>query len=249
MISLLAISSGIVLYHKSLSRSPSYSETEEVADSLDTSQDESNLHPRLRGLSDWKRPEGPIKIALQAGHWKAYEAPDEFPNLKTRTGTSGGGKAEWQVNLDIAERTKALLEEKGYLVEILPATIPPNYYADIFVSLHADGNLNTNVNGFKIASPRRDQTEKADELAQAIESEYQKTTKLRIDPNITRSMTGYYAFNWRRYEHSLHPMTVASIIETGFLTNPNDRSVIVNNPEKSASGIANGIEKYILENM
>jgi N-acetylmuramoyl-L-alanine amidase len=58
-------------------------------------------------------------------------------------------------------------------------------------------------------------------------------------------MRGYYAFNWRRYDHSLHPMTVAMIIETGFLTNVSDRRLIVNNHKKSAQGIANGILKYL----
>lgn len=250
LVLICVISTSLLIVHKTVGLTPSYSETEsEPEDATEDFIDEdAYLHPRLRGLTNWKRPEGPIKIALQAGHLNAKDAPEEFPNLRERTGTSGGGTTEWQTNLKIAEETKKLLDAKGYSVEILPATIPPNYYADIFVSIHADGNLNTNVNGFKVASPRRDHTNKASLLAQSLQNEYQTTTKLALDPNITRNMTGYYAFNWRRYEHSLHPMTVGAIIETGFLTNPNDRKTIVNKPQTSALGIVNGIEKYLALN-
>jgi N-acetylmuramoyl-L-alanine amidase len=58
-------------------------------------------------------------------------------------------------------------------------------------------------------------------------------------------MRGYYAFNWRRYDHSVHPMTAAAIIETGFLTNARDRNVIVKDPQKAAQGIAGGILKFL----
>jgi hypothetical protein len=68
-----------------------------------------------------------------------------------------------------------------------------------------------------------------------------------IDPNITRNMRGYYAFNSRRYEHSIHPMTPGAIVETGFITNASDRRIIVNNPKKSAEGIANAILLFLKE--
>jgi hypothetical protein len=34
-----------------------------------------------------------LKVALQAGHWKAQEAPDELEGLRNNGGTSGGGRA------------------------------------------------------------------------------------------------------------------------------------------------------------
>ena len=36
--------------------------------------------------ADWAPPEGPVRIALQAGHWRADEAPRELSGLK-RNGT------------------------------------------------------------------------------------------------------------------------------------------------------------------
>lgn len=216
---------------------------EEIA--LDGILGEPYIHPRLRGLDDWKRPEGPWRVALQVGHWKASEAPDELENLRVSTGTSYGSATEWELSLAIAEQTKQMLEASGVIVEILPTTIPPNYFSDVFVSIHADGNTSSLVSGYKVAAPRWDYSGQAEAFTAVLDAEYQNATKLRLDPNVTRTMRGYYAFNWRKYEHSLHPLTVAAIVETGFLTNANDRRIIVNFPEKPARGIADGILKFL----
>jgi len=192
----------------------------------------------------WRRPEGPVRVALQAGHWKAAEAPDEQAGLRTN-GTRGGGKAEWEVNLDIAQRTAALLEAAGLVVDILPTTVPPGYLADLFISIHADGNTNTTVSGFRAAAPRRDQTGRAAEFVDLLEQTYGEATGLQLYPTVTRRMENYYAFNSRRYQHALHPRTVGVILETGFLTSPTDRRVIVNDPDKSAQGIAKAVTRYL----
>ena len=54
-------------------------------------------------------------------------------------------------------------------------------------------------------------------------------------------MQNYYAFNFRRYEHALHPMTIAVILETGFLTSTRDREVIVRAPDRAALGIVEAV--------
>lgn len=191
----------------------------------------------------WERPAGPLRIALQAGHWKAADAPDEQARLRTN-GTRGGGKAEWEINLEIARRTAALLEEEGFVVDILPTTIPPGYWSDLFVSIHADGHTNPSTSGFRAAAPRRDVTGKARDFVAILEQKYGEATGLPRYPTITRRMTGYYAFNWRRYEHALHPMTVGVILETGFLTSPRDRRVIVDAQDLPARGIAEAVRIF-----
>lgn len=198
-------------------------------------------------LRDWKRPEGPAKVALQVGHWKNDDFPEELAKLRTNDGASGGGKAEWEVNYAIASSAAELLRAEGVEVEILPATVPPRYWADAFIAIHADGNPDRSVSGYKVAPPWRDWTENADELTAAIDASYSATTRLPFDPNITRNMRGYYAFAFWRYEHAVHPMTTSVIVETGFLTNPADRRVIVDQPEVSAKGIANGVLAYLRE--
>lgn len=196
-------------------------------------------------LQDWTRPEGPAKVALQVGHWKNNEVPEELKNLRGNTGASGGGKAEWEVNYEIALLTKENLEKRGVAVELLPATIPEKYWADVFIAIHADGSEDLQKKGFKAAIPRRDLTGNADELLTYVENSYQVATGLIKDPNVTRNMRGYYAFGWWRYDHAVHPMTTSLILETGFLTNYSDRLTIVEKPEVSAEGLSNGILEYL----
>ena len=60
-------------------------------------------------------------------------------------------------------------------------------------------------------------------------------------------MRGYYAFNWRRYDYAVHPMTVAVILETGFFTIPNDRAILIDNSDKAVEGIVNAITQFLKE--
>lgn len=197
-------------------------------------------------IQDWKRPDGPPKVALQVGHWKNDEVPDELHRLRGNTGASGGGLSEWEVNYEIAEITKQILEEQGITVELLPATVPLRYWADVFVSIHADGHTDLSKTGFKAAAPRRDYMGKADDLVNSIRTAYEDSTGMAWDEEtITRNMRGYYAFRWWSYEHAVHPMTTAAILETGFLTSAADRDIIVENPRLSAEGLANGIINYL----
>ena len=216
---------------------PPYGEPEESAPSID----------RYLWPLDWQRPSGPAKVVLQVGHWQNDRLPEELSRLRGNTGASFGETVEWQVNLEIARQAAALLKKRGVEVEILPSTVPPDYWADVFVAIHADGSLDWRKSGFKVASPWRDMTGRADDLVALIRGHYQNETGLEWDENISQNMRGYYAFSWWRYRHSVHPMTTAVIVETGFLTNYSDRKLLVNQPELSAAGIVNGVLAYLLE--
>lgn len=199
----------------------------------------------ISSFVNWERPDSPAKVGLQVGHWKTDEAPDEQERLRGNHGASGGGKSEWEVNMEIANMTAQILRERDILVEILPTTIPPDFWADAFISIHADGNENQTKSGFKAATPWRDMSGKAENLLAAVEDSYQNSTNMVIDPNVTRNMRGYYAFRWWRFEHAIHPMTPAIILETGFLSSPEDRRIIVDRPELSAQGLADGIIQFL----
>lgn len=233
----LAVCAGFFVFTV-YSQSPSFSETEPGFE-----EPEEYDPYGIAKYKNWVRPDGPLRVGLQVGHWMAEEAPEEQINLRKNTGATAAGYTERAANQTIAELVKALLEEQAVVVDLLPTTIPPEYWADVFVSIHADGNENPQTSGYKIAAPsaRRDLSGKAQVLADTIADSYAKATGLPLDPNITRNMRGYYAFNWRRYEHSIHPMTPAAIVETGFISSPSDRKIIVQRPEKAAEGIANGI--------
>ena len=192
---------------------------------------------------EWQPPEGPVRIGLQVGHWRAEEAPRELSGLR-RNGTSWNGTPEWQVNLEIARHAGAMLEELGYVVDILPAIVPPGYRAHLFIAIHADASNDRSASGYRVAAPSRDATGRASGVVDLLKRTYGPATGIRRLPDTTRRMRNYYAFNFRRYEHALHPMTVAAIVETGFLTNAGDRNVIMGQPERAARGIVEAITAF-----
>jgi hypothetical protein len=226
------------LFSKSqiISGAPPYGEPETAAPD--------NLDPYAY-LRDWKRPDGPTKVALQVGHLDSDRFPDELERIRGNTGASAAGYTEVVVNSNIVEETKKLLEEKGILVEVIPATVPPKYFADAFVAVHADGNEDTARSGYKTSPPWRDFSGKSGKLNEEIKKSYGEVTEMVWDENITRNMRGYYAFSFWRYEHAVHPMTPAVILETGYLTSPQDRKLIVSQPELSAAGLAQGIINFL----
>lgn len=199
----------------------------------------------LSNRSNWVRPEGPVRVGLQVGHWKSNELPVELERLRNNTGATGRGIPEWEVNFEIAKATEQILIKKNIVVDIIPATVPPAYLADAFIAIHADGSENTGVSGYKVAAPWRDWNGKSTSLAKIVGTSYEKSTNLVEDPNITRNMRGYYAFSWWRFNHAVHPMTPSIILETGFLTNYSDQLLIIDQPEISAEGLANGIIEFL----
>jgi N-acetylmuramoyl-L-alanine amidase len=191
-------------------------------------------------------PEGPRRIGLQVGHWKTEEVPPELRRLEAQTGTSGGGVNEWQLNLDIANRAATQLRARGYEVDIIPTLLPTNYLADVFVSLHADGDPAGAARGFKAAHGSRRGPHEG-RLVQALVEEYGKATGLPQDDRISRNMLGYYAFSWSRYEWSAAPHTPAAILEMGFMTSAADRVVLLQRRDVVAQGVVNGILRFLDE--
>lgn len=204
------------------------------------------LQYTLAELRAWERAPGPLRVGLQVGHLDNDEVPEELSGLtRNGAGAVAAGYNERDTVQVITELVAERLRAENILVDVLPATVPPGYEVDAFISVHADGNRNTGVRGFKIAGPRRDYSGRSEALVAALYESYEVATNLPIDPSISRRMTAYYAFNWPRYEHAIHPFTPAAIVETGFLTNPADRAFLLNQPEVAAAGIANGIMAYL----
>ena len=193
-------------------------------------------------------PSGPRRIGIQVGHWETDQVPAELGTRITfQTGTSWGGVDEVDVNMDIAQRMKAQLVARGYVVDIIPTTIPPGYLADVFVALHADGDETGEKSGFKIAhGSRRGPYE--DKLVSLLRDEYAKVTELEWDAQgISRNMSAYFAFNWGRYQHAVAAHTPAAIVEMGFLSNGHDRDLMVNKADDVATAIVNGVQRFLDE--
>ena len=189
---------------------------------------------------------GARRIGIQVGHWQTQNVPPELSRLEIQTGTSWNGIDEVDVSLDIAQRLANLLKSHGYIVDIIPTTVPLGYLADAFVALHLDGDGVGEAEGYKLAhGSRRGVYEQ--QLLDDISAEYGAATGFAIDPNTSSSMRGYYAFNWQRYRSATSPFTPSVILEMGFLSNDHDREFILNNPDTVAAAIGNGIERFLAE--
>lgn len=189
---------------------------------------------------------GQPKIGIQAGHWMIDQLPAPLASLRTQTGGSGGGVREVDYVLDVARRVQAILQAQGYQVDLLPATVPPDYTADAFVAIHADASTAGSPSGYKLARSRFSPIPVTDDaLLNAVSDVYGPATGFHWDDNITRNMSGYYAFNSRRRVYAVSKGTPAIIIETGYLTNANDRNYLVAHKDVVANSIAQGVINFI----
>ncbi len=192
-------------------------------------------------------PTGPRRVAIQAGHWKSDEAPDELRRLIPQTGAEWEGVTEVEINLDVAQRVGVILNSKGIAVDILPTTIPVGYVADAFVALHADSDGVGSNSGFKMAhGARRGPYE--DALLNDIKDSFGAATGLDYDAtHISNQMRGYYPFSWSRFQHAVAAHTPAVILEMGYVSNDDDRALMLDHPDTFANAIASGVMKFLAE--
>jgi N-acetylmuramoyl-L-alanine amidase len=191
-------------------------------------------------------PKGQRRVGIQIGHWQTDTVPKEYgTRIIAQTGTSWAGINEVDTTSEIADRMATLLKAQGIAVDILPTTVPEGYLADVFIALHCDGDGVGVLSGFKMAhGSRRGPFE--DKLVTTIKDVYAKATGMDYDAeHVTRAMLGYFAFNWSRYQHATSPFTPAAIIELGFLSNADDRNLLVNKPQVVAGALVNGILKFL----
>jgi N-acetylmuramoyl-L-alanine amidase len=60
-------------------------------------------------------------------------------------------------------------------------------------------------------------------------------------------MRFYYAFNTRSFKHAIAAQVPAAIIETGFVSDPEDRDLLFGNQDTAALALAKGIERFLAE--
>jgi hypothetical protein len=187
----------------------------------------------------------PWRVGVQAGHWKVEELPQELRRLRDSTGASFGSFREVDANLEISRHLVNYLQAAGVQVDLLPATVPPGYQADAFISIHADGAYRPGVRGWKISSPWRSSAASR-MLRDAVARTYALFTAMPEDRyGTTYGMRGYYAFSPHRTRYAIAVTTPAIIIETGFVTVAKDREILFGAPDTAARGIAAGVISYL----
>ena len=186
----------------------------------------------------------PITVALQIGHLDVAKHPDELANLRQNTGGLARGVAEIDVNTQVAKIVKKQLEYYGLNVELLPATVSPNYKADAFISIHADSSIDTKRRGYKSAYslPKRNESDQL--LKSLIDESFFNASGLPDDhENVSSNMFEYYAFNRSKFTHSIAKATPAVIIEMGYLSHEKD-IVFLKDTKRPATALTEGILKF-----
>ncbi len=188
--------------------------------------------------------EGPWVVAIQPGHWEVDQLPAEHARRRGNIGASHLGVREVEVNVAVTRALVPLLEGEGWIVTVVPATVPPGLRADAFLSIHADWAANPGRNGWKLAAPWRPSPAGQD-LARALRGSFLAEPDLNEDVNgITVGMRGYFGFAAHRFHHASSPFTPAVLVELGFLTNDLERARFVERPEYYASILHRGLLDY-----
>lgn len=187
-----------------------------------------------------------LRVGLQVGHWQIADLPEDQARLRDQTGGGGGGYREVDVNLAVGQATAALLTAQGVAVDLLPAAVPRGYRADTFVAIHCDASADGGAHGYKLARYRDSLIgDRDDLLIVALSAGYGAALGLPLDDAVTRAMTGYYAYNRRRYESTIDPRTPAAIVELGFLTNAADRAILIGQQPRIAAALAGGVLRFL----
>jgi N-acetylmuramoyl-L-alanine amidase len=184
---------------------------------------------------------GKPHVGIIAGHWGYNSGMDTGAVCESG---QFAGTTEVQINIIVATYVKQILQDNGYLVDMLEEDDERlgGYKADALVSIHADSceYINDLATGYKLAGTLASPyPEKIERLKACITYNYGEVTKLSYHEgsSYTADMINYHVFS----KVDLETPTV--IIETGFMNLDDD--IIISQPELVARGIANGIMCFV----
>ena len=187
---------------------------------------------------------GPPHVGIQIGHLDAQAQPEELARLRYNTGGHWNGINEVDINEQTALLLRDMLVAEGIEVTLLPATVPPKFRADVFLSLHADSSPDLERRGYKSAHWREQRNNLEPDLKRYIDEAYFYYTGLPDDDdNVSGSMLEYYAFN-QRNRHAVSRRTPSLIVELGYISNPADLQII-KDPINPAYALKMGVLRYL----
>lgn len=200
-------------------------------------------------------------IVIDPGHGiSSYNKQESIaPNSKTTknafvSGTRGKNQTEEQLNLSVALKLKAALEDRGAIVHMTRtehncsvsnidrATFANDLNADISVKIHADGSTNSSSYGTSMLVPGGQYISDESIITKSItagELILKEVTETAGSKNngisVRNDLTG---FNWSEV-----PVV---LLEMGFMTNPEEDALLETDEyqDKIVLGILNGLELY-----
>jgi N-acetylmuramoyl-L-alanine amidase len=191
--------------------------------------------------------EGPWVVAIQPGHWKIDELPEEHARRRGNIGGVSGGVREVDINVAVAGELVRLVEAEGWTAVVVPATVPPGLRADAFISIHADWSSSRRRHGWKLASPWGP-SEAASDLSHQLRQSFRAEPELQEDAGgVTIGMRGYYGFSHGRFVHASSPYTPAVLVELGFVTHDDERTRMSEYPDYYAAIIHRGLVNHFVD--
>lgn len=189
---------------------------------------------------------GPTRIST------ASPVPEAAP-IALVAGHSGGndpgavcddGLREVDITTDVAQRTKSLLDARGYRTDILAEFDPRlsatrrDYSPRVFLSIHADSCV-MYASGYKVARAANSSIPQQDDrLVRCLTAAYGLTTQLAFHSgSITNDMTQYHGLN------EINPKSPGAIIELGFLGS--EHNLLKNRRDLLAQGVAAGLIDFL----
>ncbi|WP_148550128.1 N-acetylmuramoyl-L-alanine amidase [Paraclostridium bifermentans] len=179
-------------------------------------------------------------------HYKVFVDPGHGGE---DSGAVGHGNYEDELNLQVANKVRQKLEAKGIEVKMSRtsdefislgdrAKMANSYAPDVFVSIHQNSADATSANGIETYY----HTNKSDHKPYAQDVQ----TKAIGETNARNR--GVKSANFAVLRETNMP---AALFESGFITNQNESANLASSAyqDKLATGIANGVEKYLKENI
>lgn len=218
-----------------------------------------------KGTNGYLTNPGQYLICIDAGHQQTPNYTEEpyGPGsiemaAAVYSGTQGviTGKPEYELNLEVALKVQAMLEQRGFNVlmirttnnvnisNVARAVIANNANADLAVHIHANGSSDPSENGISVLYPSTDNpfvdTQTAEESQVLAEYLYEELLEFTGANGI-----GAYAddevtvLNWTEIP--------AALVEMGFMTNPMEDQRMSDPDYQNllAQGIVYGIQDFL----